>query len=69
MNRAEALGNERVRVPVRAQYVIYKKDDRMDAAFTYNEMTIRTLAKFLVEKLGSDLLIDIEEKEKESDVR
>lgn len=62
MNRAEALGNERVRVPVRAQYVIYKNDDRMDAAFTYNEMTIRTLAKFLVEKLGSDLLIDIEEK-------
>ncbi|MBQ7755546.1 MAG: hypothetical protein IJR78_07405 [Clostridia bacterium] len=62
MNRAEALGSERVRVPVRAQYVIYKKDDRMDAAFTYNEMTIRSLAKFLVEKLGSDLLIDIEEK-------
>lgn len=61
MNRAEALGNERVRVPVRAQYVIYKNDDHMDAAFTYNEMTIRTLAKLLVEKLGSDLLIEIDD--------
>ena len=61
MNRAEALGNERVRVPIQARYVVNKRDGTTDSSFTYGETTVRKLAKLLVEKLGSDLLIEIDD--------
>ena len=63
MKRAEAiaLGDERVRVPIQARYVVNKRDGTTDSSFTYGETTIRKLAKLLVEKLGSDLLIEIDD--------